>query len=158
MANQSANAIKKVADEQWSMVQTLKLTKAGVHSGVMCRKAASLCAPPKANLACPANKECVEAYPSDIVLLLDSSGSIGKENFTVHVKKFAHDLANRLNVSKDGNHMGIFRFSNYTDLVSNLKVDGANNQSVSFFLNIFIMFTYHVHIEIIFNRLIGCLI
>lgn len=124
---QAPKDVSKVADEQRAMIEKLKLNKPGMQSGVMCQRSATFCRPPKENLNCP--KECVEAYPSDVVLLLDGSGSIGAENFINGVLNFTRQLATKLNVSADGNHMGIILFGDNSTKELDLS-NGADRKKV----------------------------
>lgn len=52
---------------------------------------------------------------ADIVFLLDSSSSIGKDNFH-KLEDFLKDVASKLPVSQDGIHVGLMQYSSYPSL------------------------------------------
>ena len=53
--------------------------------------------------------ECIR-NPSDIVFLLDGSGSVGNQRFTL-IKEFVESLLTRLNIGKKTTRIGLMQFS-----------------------------------------------
>jgi len=47
-----------------------------------------------------------------MIFLLDASGSIGDDNFTI-VKNWTKEVANQFQISDGSNRIGVIRFSHY---------------------------------------------
>ena len=52
---------------------------------------------------------------ADLVFLLDSSSTIGKDNFR-KLEDFLKDVVQDLNISPDGVHVGLMQYSSYPSL------------------------------------------
>jgi len=62
-----------------------------------------------------------DSIPADVVLLIDSSGSIGSSNFYNKVLPFAKNVIDRLDISQEMTHVALAQFSTSVQIIFDLE-------------------------------------
>ncbi len=63
----------------------------------------------------------------DVVFILDSSGSIGLENFQ-HIKQFVINVIRMLDIERDRIHVGMVQFSSEVNAEGSYKLNSFRNR------------------------------